>query len=103
MANLSPDDDAASETESINAELPDPNPHGQIRVSDAHHDPKGLVAQLRTHLAQHVSHMATTADYGGHGTAARQGAFSPGGASGADCSTGSQDTPDADSGGPSGY
>jgi hypothetical protein len=102
MANLSNQDSGA--TEPVDARLPDPNPHGQVHVGASHPNRDTVVKQMTAHLKEHVASTNATADYGGHGTAASQGAFSPGGASGADYETSSQDTVgDADSGGASGY
>lgn len=59
----------------------------------------------RTHLAAMVSHANEVKDYGAHGThCSSQGAFSSGGAAGADYQTTSTgNTGDADSQGPTGY
>lgn len=105
MANLSSDEDAGA-TEPIDPTMPDPPIHGQVHVSAAHNDPKTLQKQLRDHLAQHVEHLNTTKDYGGHGAFGGGGGFAQGGASGsADYQTTGDTTGDADSssGDASGY
>jgi|ERR1019366_2066010 hypothetical protein len=100
MSNLAPDDDAAAETEPIDPTLPQPATHGQIHVSDAHNDPASLAKQMRAHLAEHLQHLNTTADYGGHGAFGGGGGFAQGGASGsADYQTTGSTTGDADSSG----
>jgi hypothetical protein len=82
---------------------PQPTTHGQVHVPDHHPREAELTKMLTDHLAQHVAHANTTADYGGHGMFSNQGGFQQGGAAGADYETTSVgDTPDADSGGPSG-
>ena len=111
MGNLAPEDDAAGQTEPIDAELPQPAVHGQVHVSAAHNDPQALQKQMRTHLAEHERHLAATAAYhrptvnaAGDTAQSSQGSFQQGGASGADYQTTSEGTlGDADSGGASGY
>jgi hypothetical protein len=64
------------------------------------------IEHARKHLAQMTQGAAEVRDYGGHSVTGQgsQGALNPGGASGADYQTASVgDTPDADSGGPTGY
>jgi hypothetical protein len=98
MANLSSDQDAG-QTEPIDPELPQPAVHGQVHVSAAHSNPTALAKQLRAHLAQHVEHLNTTKDYGGHGAFGGGGGFQQGGASGANYQTNSSEgsVGDADS------
>ena len=81
MANLSSDQDAGA-TEPINPELPQPVTRGQVHASAAHSNPTALAKQLRAHLAQHVEHLNTTKDYGGHGAFGGGGGPAQGGASG---------------------
>jgi hypothetical protein len=78
---------------------PQPPTHGQIIVSTMKPE------HARRHLAAMVSHANEVKDYGSHGTSfSSQGAFSTGGASGADYQTSSTgNTGDADSMGPTGY
>ena len=104
MGNLAPEDDAAGQTEPTDAEEPQPAVHGQVHVSAANGNPTALAKQLRAHLAQHVEHLNTTKDYGGHGAFGGGGSFQQGGASGANYQTNSSEgsVGDADSG-PSGY
>jgi hypothetical protein len=75
---------------------------GQVKPSGGQHQMP--VNQMRKHLAQHVSHLNVTKDYGGHGTGfSSQGGLS-GSSSGADYETTSVgSTPDSDSAGPTGY
>jgi hypothetical protein len=102
MANLSSDQDSGA-TEPIDAELPDPNPHGQVHVHPNHPNHDVVVKQMTAHLAQHVASTNATADYGGHGAFGGGGNFQQGGASGADYQTTSTETGIADSGDASGY
>src|SRR5450759_4765763 len=97
MANLSSSDDSGA-TEPIDAELPDPNPHGQVHVHPNHPNHDVVVRQMQQHLAEHVASTNATADYGGHGAADSRGSFQQGGASGsADYQTTGDTTGDADS------
>jgi|ERR1700733_3601065 hypothetical protein len=112
MANLGEND--PTQTEPIDYELPDPNPHGQVHVSSGHSNPKALAAQMKQHLAERVQHLNATKAYhggqipyapGGAGQSS-QGGFTGWGMSGG--ASGSADyfttdvggTADADSGGP---
>jgi hypothetical protein len=78
--------------------------HGQIKLSIGPNPMKAVHA--KKHLRQMTQGAAEVRDYGGHsvGGQGSQGAFSPGGASGADYSTTNVGgTPDSDSAGPTGY
>lgn len=59
MANLSDQDSA---TEPTDPTQPQPAVHGQVHVSAANQNP-ALSKQMRSHLAEHEKHLATTAAY----------------------------------------
>jgi len=81
--------DLMSSPDNLDDDQPQPAAHGQVHVPDHHPRKAELTKMLTDHLAQHVAHANTTADYGGHGAFSSQGGFQQGGAAGADYETSS--------------
>jgi hypothetical protein len=71
--------------------------HGQISVSTM------KVAHAKQHIKIVTDAGNESRDYGGHGDFSQQGAFSPGGAAGANYETTSVEQSDCDSQGATGY